>query len=57
MAEIKCPWIYRDRDPKEPLVSNEIGGVYAKNTFQLKPNSRHYYQVQMQMYIFGVQWY
>ena len=56
VVEIKCPWVHRASDPKEALVTNEVGGVYVQNNLQLKTNSAYYYQVQMQMYILGVQW-
>lgn len=54
VVEYKCPWVHRNNDPKEAFVSNEVGGYLIGNSYHLKRNSRYYYQVQMQMFVVGV---
>ena len=53
VVEYKCPWVHRGNDPKKTFVSKEIGGILTGNSYCLQKNSKYYYQVQMQLYVFG----
>ena len=53
IVEYKCPWVHRDNDAKKAFVSKEIGGIYTGHSYYLQKSSKYFYQVQMQLYVFG----
>ena len=54
VVEYKCPWKHRDLHPKEAFLTPEIGGVKNGIEFALKPTSKCYFQVQLQMFVSGL---
>ena len=54
VVEYKCPWVHCNLDPKEAFLTKEIGGVKLGETYSLKPNSKYYYQVQMALFVTGL---
>ncbi len=51
MVEYKCPWKYRDLDPKEAFLKAEIGGIKVGKIFSLSTKCKYYFQVQCQMFV------
>lgn len=51
VVEYKCPFNHREKDPKEAFVSKEVGGMKNNGKFSLKPSTRYFYQVQLQMFV------
>ena len=54
VVEYKFPWVHRYRDAKEAFLSQEVGGIQVSEHFQLKLNSKYFYQVQVQMFVLHV---
>ena len=50
-VEYKCPWKHRYLHPKEAFLTPEIGGIKNGEEFALTPNSRYYFQLQLQMFV------
>ena len=51
VVEYKCPWKHRDLHPKEAFLTPEIGGINNGKEFALKPSSKYYFQLQLQMFV------
>ena len=51
VVEYKCPWKHRDLHPKEAFLTPEIGGIRNGNEFALKPTSKYYFQLQLEMFV------
>jgi hypothetical protein len=52
VVEYKCPWKHRDIHPKEAFLTKEIGGVRGEGClYTLKPTSKYFYRVQLQMFV------
>ena len=51
VVEYKCPWKHRDLHPKEAFLTPEIGGIKNGKEFALKPTSKYYFQLQLQMFV------
>lgn len=55
IVEYKCPMLHRDLDPKEAFLTAEIGGCMVVNKLQVKQKAKYFYQVQMQMFVLGLE--
>ena len=51
VVEYKCPWKHRDLHPKDAFLTPEIGGIKNGEDFALKPSSKYYFQLQLQMFV------
>ena len=51
LVEYKCPFSHKEKDPKEAFLSREVGGMKNNGEFLLKPSTRYFYQVQLQMFV------
>ena len=54
VVEYKSPWKHKDLTPKEAFLTPEIGGTKNGDEFALKPTSKYYFQVQLQMFVSGL---
>jgi hypothetical protein len=54
VVEYKCPWKHRDLSAKEAFLTPEIGGTVIEETFTLKKTTSYYSQVQLQMFVCGL---
>ncbi|XP_068708975.1 uncharacterized protein [Montipora foliosa] len=55
VVEYKCPWKHRDLHPKKAFLTPEIGGIKNGDGFALKSTSKYYFQVQLQMFVTGLE--
>ena len=55
VVEYKCPMEHREIPPKLTFLTPEIGGKKVGNKFLLKPTCSYYTQVQLQMFVAGLQ--
>ncbi|KAL9977617.1 hypothetical protein ACROYT_G015041 [Oculina patagonica] len=51
VVEYKCPWKHRDLHQKEAFLTPEISGIRNGNEFALKPSSKYYFQLQLEMFV------
>ena len=51
---VEYKWVHRDLDPKEAFLTKEIGGVKVGQRDMLKQNSKYYHQVQMALFVTGL---
>jgi len=51
VVEYKCPWKHRGLHPKDGFLTPEIGSIKSEKEFALKPSSKYYFQIQLQMFV------
>ena len=51
VIEYKCPWKHKEKSAKEAFLTSEVGGKQVGDGYVLKPTSKYYHQVQLQMFV------